>query len=173
MDTTYTTTGNFGTEWYSWGMKKGWLLSLVLFVIIVIGLVLLFAIPAPKANAPTPIASSTPVATNAGIPDLITVDVPFPGQKVASPLTVTGKARGTWYFEASAPVSLLDANGNTLVQTHINAQGDWMTENFVPFTATLTFPAQPAGSKGTLVLKNDNPSGEPSRDKKVEVPVTF
>ncbi len=153
-------------------MKKGWVLVAALCIIIIIGLVLLLAIPAPKANAPAPTASSTPV-TSAGIPDLITVDVPFPSQKVASPLTVTGKARGTWYFEASAPITLLDANGNVLVQTHVDAQGDWMTEDFVPFTATLTFAAQPAGSKGTLVLKNDNPSGEPSSDKKVEISVTF
>jgi hypothetical protein len=48
-----------------------------------------------------------------------------------------------------------------------------MTENFVPFTATLTFPAQPAGSQGMLTFKNDNPSGEPQNSMMYDVPVTF
>jgi hypothetical protein len=43
----------------------------------------------------------------------------------------------------------------------------------VIFKATLTYPAQPKGSKGTLILRNDNPSGDPARDKKVEIPVIF
>jgi hypothetical protein len=48
-----------------------------------------------------------------------------------------------------------------------------MTENFVPYTSTLTFPPQPKGSKGKLILKKDNPSGEPSRDDSLIVPVIF
>ena len=48
-----------------------------------------------------------------------------------------------------------------------------MTENFVPFKTTLSFPAQPAGSKGTVILHKDNPSGDPARDQKVTIPVTF
>jgi hypothetical protein len=46
-----------------------------------------------------------------------------------------------------------------------------MTENFVPFTATLTFSAQPAGSLGKLILKKDNPSGEPQNSYSIVVPV--
>jgi hypothetical protein len=57
--------------------------------------------------------------------------------------------------------------------TTAQAQGDWMTEDFVPFTATLTFPAQPAGSLGKIVLKRDNPSGEPQNDASIVVPVQF
>jgi hypothetical protein len=48
-----------------------------------------------------------------------------------------------------------------------------MTENWVPFTSTLTFPAQPAGSLGKIVFKRDNPSGEPANDMNIVVPVQF
>jgi hypothetical protein len=104
--------------------------------------------------------------------DLIKVTTPQPNAKVASPLTVTGQARGNWYFEASFPVKLYDANGTLLAQKPAQAQGDWMTTNFVPFTVTLTF-AKPATATGVLVLEKDNPSGLPQNDDKIEIPVTF
>ncbi len=105
--------------------------------------------------------------------DLITIDAPRPTAKISSPLTVTGKARGTWYFEASFPVELQDAQGNVIVQTHAEAQSDWMTEDFVPYKLTLTFPTQPAGSHGKLILRKDNPSGDPAKDDSLVVPVVF
>lgn len=104
---------------------------------------------------------------------MITVLLPTPNQTVASPLTVTGQARGNWYFEASFPVELRNAAGTVIAQAPVQAQGDWMTTNFVPFKGTLTFPAQPAGSKGTLVFRKDNPSGLPENDAQIVVPVTF
>lgn len=165
-------------------MKKSfWALVAVLIIAIIAGLVLIF-LPAGKAVAPTTggntatsTATSTPVGEKAGIDDLITVDTPLKGAVVSSPLTVTGSARGNWYFEASAPVVLTDWDGKIIAQGHIEAQGDWMTSDFVPFKATLTFttPAagDPAVNRGTLILKNDNPSGDPARDKAVEIPVVF
>lgn len=145
-------------------MKKGWVVVTSLFIIIVLGVVVLVFIPGPKvANAPT----------TAGIPDLISVTVPIKNQSITSPLAIAGSARGTWYFEASAPVELRDAGGTVIAQSHIEAQSDWMTTDFVPFAATLTFPAQPAGSTGTLVLKNDNPSGDPAKQQELDIAVTF
>jgi hypothetical protein len=116
---------------------------------------------------------TTPTSNVAFIENLIEVKAPLRGASVKSPLTITGNARGGWYFEASAPVELQDSKGNVIAQGHIDAQGDWMTENYVPFKATLTFPKQPAGSSGTLVLKNDNPSGDPSRGYELDIPVKF
>lgn len=124
--------------------------------------------PAPVTTPQVTVATSTP----AGIADLITVTSPLPNAVVSSPITITGEARGTWYFEASAPVVLKDSNGNTIAEGHVTPQGDWMTENFVSFTATLSFTTPPTAT-GTLILKNDNPSGEPSRDKSVSIPVKF
>lgn len=104
--------------------------------------------------------------------DLVHVNAPLPGAKVGSPLTITGRARGNWYFEASFPVRLLDANGNELAVKPAQAIGEWMTTEYVPFSVTLTF-AQPTTPTGTLILQKDNPSGLPENDDSVSIPVTF
>ncbi len=104
--------------------------------------------------------------------DLIRVTAPTSGAKVSSPLVVTGEARGTWFFEASFPVRLFDANGQELTVGIAQAEGEWMTTEFVPFTATLNF-GTPSTSQGVLVLQKDNPSGLPEHDAEVRLPVTF
>jgi hypothetical protein len=155
-------------------MKKWWVIVSALFIVIVIGILVLFFIPAPKVvQAPTPTntATTTPAAS---LDDLITVTSPLPNSTLSSTtITITGKARGNWYFEASAPVELKDASGTVIAQSHIEATSDWMTTDFVPFSATLSFPTQPAGSTGTLVLKNDNPSGDPAKQQELDIPVKF
>lgn len=102
----------------------------------------------------------------------ITVTSPLPNTQISSPLTITGSAVGSWYFEASFPIKLYDANNNLIAQTTGQAQGNWMTTSFVPFTATLTFPT-PSTTTGTLVLEKDNPSGEPQNADSISIPVTF
>ncbi len=101
----------------------------------------------------------------------VVVTSPDPDAVVSSPLVVTGEARGTWYFEASFPVKLLDSAGNQIAATTAQAQGDWMTTDFVPFSATLTYATN--AQTGSLVLQKDNPSGEPQNDASVVIPVDF
>ena len=103
---------------------------------------------------------------------IIQVTYPEPNAIVTSPLTVTGKARGTWYFEANFPVRLLDGNGREIAVIPAQAQGEWMTTNFVPFNVILNF-TNPTTTIGTLVLEKDNPSGLPENDDSLEVPVLF
>lgn len=103
---------------------------------------------------------------------LIRVDSPLPGATVTSPLTITGEARGNWYFEASFPVKILDANGKVLGQHYAEAQGEWMTTEFVPFTSSLTF-STPTTETGTLVIEKSNPSGLPENAGEVRVPIRF
>jgi hypothetical protein len=104
--------------------------------------------------------------------DLIKIDNPRPNVKIASPLTITGQARGSWFFEAVFPVELQDANGNVIASGQAQAQNDWMIEDFVPFSVSLEFTA-PATASGNLILKKDNPSGLPENDKSLIVPVKF
>lgn len=104
--------------------------------------------------------------------DLIIASSPMPGDTVTSPLTLSGEARGTWYFEASFPVEVQDADGNVIGSGHAEAQGDWMTTSFVPFTATVSFTT-PATETGTLVLRKDNPSGLPANDDELTIPIVF
>lgn len=103
-------------------------------------------------------------------PAEIIVTSPQANQIISSPLNIQGQAKGSWYFEASAPVKLLDGQGKELAVSYIQAQGDWMTENYVPFTAQLTYQAV-ATSSGFLVFNNDNPSGLPENSKEFKVPV--
>lgn len=102
----------------------------------------------------------------------IYVSSPQAGDLVTSPLKLSGQARGYWYFEASAPVSVLDAEGNVLGQKYITAEGEWMTEDLVPFSGEITF-STPSTDTGEVVFKNDNPSGDVERDKYFRVPVRF
>ncbi|MBI1833936.1 MAG: Gmad2 immunoglobulin-like domain-containing protein [Candidatus Andersenbacteria bacterium] len=102
--------------------------------------------------------------------DLIQLSDPRPGQTITHTVHVTGQARGTWFFEASFPVHLQDSQGNTLVTAVAQAEGEWMTESFVPFSTTLTIPPSFSG-KATLVLEKDNPSGLPEHADALRVPV--
>lgn len=104
--------------------------------------------------------------------DLIQVTAPLANSAIQSPVTITGQARGNWYFEASFPVTLQDDRGNVLAQEPAQAQGEWMTEDFVPFSITLTF-SKPSTKTGRLILHNDNASGLPEHDKQIEIPVIF
>lgn len=104
--------------------------------------------------------------------NLIVIDNPRPNQRVSSPLLITGRARGNWYFEASFPIKIVDANGLQLGIVPAQAIGDWMTTEFVPFTTTLTFTT-PTTATGTLILQKDNPSGLPEHDDALEIPIVF
>ncbi|MCY1383172.1 hypothetical protein D9M69_712710 [compost metagenome] len=94
-------------------------------------------------------------------------------QTVASPLAISGEIPGNWSFEASFPIVLLDPARKIIGQTTAALDGEWMTSNYVPFTATLTFEAPSAGGSGILTLRKDNPSGLPENDDAIEIPVTF
>ena len=94
------------------------------------------------------------------------------GSLIAHPLVVTGKVPGPWFFEASFPVSLLDANGEQLARVPAQAEGEWMTEGLVPFSVTIAY-TEPATETGTLILEKDNPSGLPENAQEVRIPLRF
>ena len=104
--------------------------------------------------------------------NLIIVSTPLSNAIVESPLVISGKARGYWYFEASFPAKLYDDNGNLLGVMPVQAQGEWMTQEYVPFSATLIF-TPPTTLTGTLVLEKDNPSGLPENANELRIPVRF
>lgn len=114
------------------------------------------------------------VATTSGLiesKDVVLSNVVV-GQLVSSPFSVEGQARGAWYFEGSFPVKVLDESGKELGKGVAQAQGPWMTEELVPFKATLMF-TRPTSSSGSLVLEKDNPSGLSQNDQKVVLPIKF
>ncbi|MEK7147696.1 MAG: Gmad2 immunoglobulin-like domain-containing protein, partial [Patescibacteria group bacterium] len=88
------------------------------------------------------------------------------------PLTVKGKARGFWFFEADFPVRLLDSKGKEITIGIARADGEWMTDGFVPFSVTLSFQA-PETQTGIIALEKANASGLPEHDDELRVPISF
>ncbi len=145
--------------------KKGIIIGvIVLIIIIVIGLVF-------DVGRKTSTITSTSTATTTNYSNQIVVSYPMANQEVTSPIKVTGKAVGNWYFEASFPVMLVDIDGNEIATTHATAEGDWMTTDFVNFTSEITYNNASTTGPALLVLKNDNPSGDPARDKEIFIPI--
>ncbi len=104
--------------------------------------------------------------------DLIIVDSPKVNDKLPGVIEISGKARGTWFFEASFPIVLFDGDGNLVAQVAATTTKEWMTTEFVPFTAKINFNV-PKTSIGRLVFVKDNPSGLKENDASFEVSVTL
>lgn len=104
--------------------------------------------------------------------EMIEVEQPVPNATVRSPLTVAGKARGNWYFEGTFSVKLYDASNTLLASAPAKAKGKWMTEDYVPFTTTLSFKV-PIDESGRLVFQKANPSGLKENAQSYSMPVIF
>lgn len=102
----------------------------------------------------------------------IKVDSPTPNDVIESPLIISGEAVGTWMFEANMSVTLYDNDGNVVSEGNVMAQGDWMTDDMVPFEGTLEFEEQESG-KGRLVINKANPSGLEENADEFVVPIYF
>lgn len=125
------------------------------------------AMPTSGCGAPVDNQSGDQTAKPSG--DIV-IESPQDGGNVSSPLNVWGKARGSWYFEASFPIKLVDEDGSVIAAVAAEAQSDWMTNDFVPFKATLRF-VPPASGKMFLVLEKDNPSGLPENAASTSITV--
>ncbi len=139
-------------------------LVLIAVIALITGIVFFYVSQAEDEPVPTPTEGT-----------LIRVSYPKAGDTVTSPFTVRGEARGQWYFEASFPVMLVDWDGRIIAQGIATAQSDWMTTNFVPFTATLTFDTKEKrySNRGTLILQKSNASGLPEHNGTLEIPIIF
>jgi hypothetical protein len=138
------------------------------------------------ANAGYPIAESYPrqcfgpdgqsfyeeIGNENMLRDLIRVDNPRPNTEISSPLTITGQARGSWYFEADFPIRLEDESGNVLASGVAQAQSDWMTNEFVPYRAQLSFTS-PGSDNGFLILEKSNPSGLTEQTQELRIGISF
>jgi len=150
-------------------MKKTFKITFIAIVLIAFGVFIYSAFFSNSTN------ESLKTETN----PLIEVSYPQPDDIISSPLSIKGKARGYWFFESVAPVTLVDWDGLIIAQGHIQAMDDWMTEDFVNFEGVLEFkkPEMASrtdfGKKGTLILKKDNPSELPENDSYIEIPIKF
>lgn len=124
--------------------------------------------PMPEPNGEV----VTTTYTNATTDD-IKVLTPQAGDTVSSPLVLSGEARGPWYFEASFSAVLVDWDGLIIAEVPVQAQGEWMTTDWVPFRVEIPFDRPAYGERGALILQKANPSGLPENDAAVEIPIFF
>lgn len=144
--------------------RIGWILLVIVTVVIAVAAVVLVVVPSPNEGSDAVPQPGEPFAT-----DNVRVDAPRPNASVSTTFAVAGEARGHWYFEASFPVEVHDPSGNIVGHGIAQANGEWMTEDFVPFSATVTV-ADYSGP-AALVLIKDNPSGLPEHADAVEFPI--
>jgi hypothetical protein len=112
------------------------------------------------------------VADETATVDTILISSPTEGYVTSSPLEVTGSARGFWYFEGEFNVYIYDDRGEELGIGIATAQGDWMTEGFVPFTGQISFE-NPTTPGGRVVFKQSDPSGILGTLQEAMVTVSF
>lgn len=96
---------------------------------------------------------------------------PEENQEVTSPIHIAGKAKGNWFFEASFPIRLTDTKGDIIASGHAQALGNWMTSEYVDFTADIVYPKATTTARGLLEFSKDNPSGNPEFDQSIFIPV--
>ena len=142
-------------------------LIVLLFILVTVSLF----ISIRTVGGPTTSIETTQI--DSSLNNLIRVISPKENSLVNSPLTVTGEARGVWFFEATFPIKLMDDNDNAIAAGIATAQSEWMTESFVPFTSTLTFTSEPSTPDGWLILEKDNPSGLPKNDNEARLRLKF
>lgn len=148
-------------------MKKTVIVIIVVIVIALIG----FSIYFLSKNGNKEISVFPISQKNKG--DLIVVVSPVKDSLVSSPLSVAGRVRGNWFFEGSFPIILTDLDGKILAEGHASAQGDWMTNDFVKFIGTLQFDKPTDTTKGILIFRKNNPSGDIQNDDSYEVSISF
>jgi hypothetical protein len=116
----------------------------------------------------------TEVGSATGTPaERLTVTSPATGETVASPIMLVGEAPGDWFFEADAPVVVVNWDGLIIGESFVTAEDEWMTENLVPFSGTVEYEhtTDTYSATGTVIFQRANPSGLPEYDAAVEVPV--
>lgn len=163
-------------------MKTGMGLIFSLVAVVGVGYLIMNSTRQPQPSMATPSPSPQPTITTEVTPQpdmqepqhpLIRLDYPEPNSVISSPLQITGEARGQWFFEATFPVVLTNWDGEIIAQGQATAEGEWMTEEFVPFSASLDFPSPEYGDRGALILQRANASGLPQNDDALEITIFF
>lgn len=166
-------------------MKSNALWGIVLLIIIILGVAAWVVLGEPSYVPNT--ATTTPQENTDDTDDTsgeqtgpptveqlkarVAVDAPESGANVPQSFSVTGTAPGPWFFEASFPIEVRDANGTVLTTGIATALSDWMTIDDVAFKADITVTGY--SGPATLVLKRDNASGLPEHDASVSIPITI
>lgn len=85
-------------------------------------------------------------------------------------ILINGEATWPWYFEAIFGVEVIDENNNTLANTYVTANWEWMTEDYVPFHARFNYD-NPETDYWYIIFKKANPSWLPENELEKRVRV--
>lgn len=121
---------------------------------------------------PTPAPA---ISMSGTLSDLVTLNSVSEWDIISSPLLLTGTAPGNWFFEGSAPVTVVNRDWLIIGEWYITALQDWMTTDIIAFSGSINFirdPLTPYPS-GNLILQRDNASWEPANDAWLDIPVLF
>jgi len=100
----------------------------------------------------------------------VRLTAPVFGSEISSPVVLRGSARGPWYFEAVFSAEVLSESGEVIGEGFVEAEGEWMTESFVPFRGEIELKEGYSGP-AVVVLNKANASGLPEMEASVSVPV--
>lgn len=103
--------------------------------------------------------------------DKIHVFTPSAGETLSTPFEITGEAVGSWYFEGFFPITIVTSDNTEIYSGAVQAKGEWMTEDFVPFSLTVEDLDDNAAETGKIIFQKDNPSGLPENDDSFELEV--
>lgn len=94
-----------------------------------------------------------------------------PNETIQCGVKIKREVNGMWYFEGNFPNELVDGDSVTIAEGVVSADGRWMTEKFVPYSANIEFST---GKKsGYIVFRRNNASGLPRHDRMFYLPVNF
>lgn len=78
-------------------------------------------------------------------------------------IVITWEATWDWYFEWQFNVELLDNNWNSISESQVMAEWEWMSEDYVPFNSTINY--EDLNTTGIqVVFHKANPSWLPAND---------
>ena len=139
--------------------RAAWIVLCIVGIAIVVSAALLVLVPGPGGGPAQFVSENVQVLR------------PPVNGTVLKNFTAVGEARGTWDFEASFPVQVRDPENNLVGQGIAQAEADWMTTGWVPFTAPVT--VENYSGPATLIFMKDNPSGLPENEDAVEFPIVI
>ena len=161
---------------------RGWVTFVAILAVLIIALAWLFF--TTPVEAPT--ASSSQATTSASVPTAtentasstepldasVVVQMPLPNAIVSHSFDVSGSAPSGWFFEATFPIQVRDANDDLIGTSIGQAQEDWTKPGPITFTSQIQVDASYEGPADLILLK-DNPSGDPENADEVTIPIVI
>lgn len=102
--------------------------------------------------------------------ELATVDAPVANARATSPLTISGSAPASWYFEGQFDAVLIGDDGIVYAQAPARASGEG--DGVRPFTGEIAFTVA-ADTPATLLLQEQSTGDDDGSQAEVRVPVVL